>query len=453
MEPNHQLRAAREATPSPQVPGAHMSRRELAEAVNAWCSTHTRRPGALDEHYIGRLEQGRVGSPRRDYRAGFRAVLNCTDAELGWIPPGNGPLHPPREDTPLSLTDRWTDDRAATLGEALRAGSDLPITAHSAPRLVHEWLVIDPPQTVEYTAGRRVGDALAATVTRRVEQLRHLDDYVAGGDLHPAVERELRVTAGLVCEGSYTDAVGRQLLTAVGELCQLAGWATADAGQHRNAGRYYTAGISAAQAAGDRPLAGNLISTLAYHVANTGDRRDAVLLGQSALTGSKGAASATTRALFGERAAWAHAKTGDRDATERSLGKVEDLYAQREPADDPEWVYWLTPDEVDVMAGRCWTELGEPERAQPLLTRALAGYGEQYTREMALYTSWLAETYAQQGNVDAAAELAGRVLELSARTTSARSYDRVQHLRHLLEAHHNSPAVRELEEQYRELAR
>jgi tetratricopeptide (TPR) repeat protein len=450
MEPNHQLRAAREATPSPQIPGVHMSRQELAEAVNAWCAEHLEKPGALDEHYIGRLEQGRVRAPRRDYRAGFRAVLHHSDVELGWLPPG----HVSRaKAADLSLSNEWTDERAAALGEAVRAGADLPITADCAPRLVHEWLVVEPPQTVQRSAGRRVGEALAATVTRRVEQLRHLDDYVAGGDLHPAAERELRVTANLVREGSYSHAVGRQLLTAVGELCQLAGWATADAGQHRSAGRYYTAGISAAQAAGDRPLAGNLISTLAYHVANTGDPRDAVLLGQSALTGSQGAASATTRALFSERVAWAYAKTGDPRATERALGQVEDLYVQREPADDPEWVYWLTPDEIDVMAGRCWTELGEPDRAQPLLTRALDGYGEQYTRELALYTSWLAETYAQQGEVEAAAELAGRVLELSARTASARSDDRVQYLRHLLEPHHDSPSVRELEERYRALIR
>ncbi len=84
--------------PSPRVPGACLSRVELAEAVNDWLYRNTGRCGALDGNYIARLERGAVRRPGRDYRAGFRAVLGATDdAELGFVVPSHshGPLRAP----------------------------------------------------------------------------------------------------------------------------------------------------------------------------------------------------------------------------------------------------------------------------------------------------------------------------------------------------------------------
>jgi hypothetical protein len=62
-----------------------MSRRELADAVNAYIFKTTNRVYALDAHYVGRLERGVRRWPNADYRAAFRAVLAAaTDAELGF---------------------------------------------------------------------------------------------------------------------------------------------------------------------------------------------------------------------------------------------------------------------------------------------------------------------------------------------------------------------------------
>ena len=85
--------------PSTRVPGACLSRVELAEAVNGWLYRHTGRVGALDGNYIARLERGAVRRPGRDYRAGFRAVLGATDdAELGFVVPSRShePLRAPK---------------------------------------------------------------------------------------------------------------------------------------------------------------------------------------------------------------------------------------------------------------------------------------------------------------------------------------------------------------------
>ncbi|HEU5474103.1 MAG TPA: helix-turn-helix transcriptional regulator [Actinophytocola sp.] len=344
----------------------------------------------------------------------------------------------------------WLPRDSTELAELVCTGGELAISPETVTRLVHEWLVTEPPQLVEVRSGRRISDRLVSRVERRTAELRRMDDFVAGGDLHGLVERELNATAGLLREASYTEILGRRLLAALGELCQLAGWVVGDAGRYGAAARYYTTGVKAAHAAGSSALAANLISTLAYQVANVGNPRDAVLLAQSADSGPT-RTTATARALFKERLAWTYARAGDRRATERTLAAAETGYEQRVPDDDPEWVYWLDEAELTVMAGRCHVELGLPERAVPLLAGALAHYDERHSRELALYTSWLAEAQLQLGAVDAAVAAATRTLELTSRITSARTDDRVNLLRRKLQPYRDVPAVADFEAMVREL--
>lgn len=352
---------------------------------------------------------------------------------------------------PLSLQDGdWSRSNSGELADLLREGAEPPVDAGTVTRLVHEWLVTEPPQLIEVASGRRIGDSLVGKVERRIAELRRIDDYVAGGDLRRLVEQELHATASLLREASYTEPLGRRLLIAIGELCQLAGWVVGDAGQYTTAAQYYTVGVKAAHAANNPGLAGNLISTLAYQVANVGNPREAVLLAQSADTGGK-QATPTVRALFKERLAWAFAKVGEPRSTERTLAAVESTYEHRDPGQDPEWVYWLDEDEVTVMAGRCYVELGQADRAIPLLSTVLEHYDDRRTRELALYTSWLAEAHMQLGAVDEAAAAATQTLELTSQITSARSDDRVKLLRRKLRRYKNVPAVADFEAMAREL--
>jgi transcriptional regulator with XRE-family HTH domain len=397
---------------------------------------------------VANWEEGAT-RPYPKHRHRMSEALGVTFPELAdllipdGLPAGLSPV-------PVVAAD-WDEQHAGRLAAAAVSGESQPITPELAPRLVHEWLVVEPPQNVELRAGRRIGASLVERVAGRVDQLRHLDDFVAGTDLDAAMSREVAATATLVRESTYADKVGRRLLAVLGELCQLAGWVAIDAGRHRLACHCFATGIAAAHAAGDRPLAGQLASTLAYHLANTGEPRDAVLLAQSALTGSRAATTATTTALFLERLAWAHARAGERPQTERTLAAVEDAYADRKPDEDPAWTYWLTPEEVDVMAGRCYVELRLPHRARPLLERALPSYGGDRPREAALYTSWLAEAHLQAGDVDQAADLARRVLDLAALTASVRTDDRARHLRRLLHRHRGTASVADFEDRYRAL--
>lgn len=287
-------------------------------------------------------------------------------------------------------------------------------------RVAHEWLVNYSPMAVASRSGRRVGIRLASQLETRVIKLRHLDDVLGGGDLFPLVSKEFSEAARVVESASYTQKTGRRLLTALGELAQLAGWVASDAGQYAEAQRVYLSGVSAAQQAGDRVLAGQLLSSLSYQMANVGKPQDAALLASSAVKGAE-SAPPVVRALLLERVAWASARNKDHAATRRALDAVDEAFENRSPGiAEPEWVYWLDRHEIDVMAGRCLIELGIPTAAEPLLSDAINSYDVNHSREVALYLSWLAEAYAKSGIIDAARDTLDRARETARGINSAR---------------------------------
>jgi transcriptional regulator with XRE-family HTH domain len=458
----HPLRAARlsrgltieQAAEGTRLSESTIKRLEAGKAghphtIRRLADYYRRSPAALGLLPYGRVE---AGPATLALPAGAEEDMQRRDA-LGVLTTATGgavlrPAGGAGSDS-LLLADTWTSEQTAAVLASLDAGTPDP---GAVRRLVHEWLLAEPPQVVELRAGRRIGEGLVRAVEGRVEQLRRMDDFVGGGDLHGLVAAELRATLALLRDAAYPEALGRRLLTAVGELSQLAGWVADDADLHALARRYYTAGVRAAHAAGNAPLGANLISTLSYQLANTGDPREAVALAHTAAAGARHAASATTLALFRERIAWAHARAGDARGAERALGEADRLFGHRRPEDDPVWVYWLSRDEMDVMAGRCATELRQPKRAEALLRPVLARYDEALAREAALYASWFAEDYVQLRELEEAAAVATRSLLLSARVNSARGRDRVALVRDELRRHPDVRAVRDFEDLYRQVA-
>lgn len=238
------------------------------------------------------------------------------------------------------------------------------------------------------------------------------------------------------------------MLTAVGELAQLGAWVAADTGRFEDAAKYVRGGVLAARAALNAPLAGNIISTFSYQVANNGNPREAAILARTAYQGAEHDASPIARTLLLERVAWAAAKSGDLRACERTLGQVEDAFSEGPRDNDPDWLYWLNREEIDVMAGRCYTELGKPARAEQLLREAIGRYNQTLIRENSLYMSWLAEDYVQLGEVEHSADMATRMAILAGRTNSARADTRLRFLAGRLEPYRSNAAVADFFDAY-----
>jgi tetratricopeptide (TPR) repeat protein len=399
---------------------------------------------------LSRWENGHV-TPGY-YQALLCEVLNATPGELGFgiqdFPAGL--VRQDTSGTVLIAKRQWDRDDISKLSSSFDSAISSSAFA-DIEMLAHEWLVADKPQLVELDAGRRIGDSLVATAEHRVVQLRRADDFVSGRTSHTLVQQELKATTALLDEATLTEDQTRRLLTVTGELAQLAAWVAADAGLYKQAARYTEGGVLAAHAAGNAPLAANVISTLAYQLANTGNPRKAAMLARTAYAGARQSATATSKALFLERVAWADAKSGDVVSCERALGQVEDNFDHSKAEDDPDWVYWLNREEIDVMAGRCYTELKQPDRAERLLKRATSNYGNVSTRENALYLSWLAEDYILLNEIELAAGTATHVLELGRRANSARTDERLRHLARLLSSFKDIQTVTGFLDQYKSI--
>ncbi len=347
-----------------------------------------------------------------------------------------------------AMTNReWSRDDAHLLSHSFDAALERS-AVEDIERLSHMWLIAEPPQIIELKTGRRVSDDLVAAVEHRVIQLRRADDFIAGPTSHELVRNELRATTQLLTDAALTEGQARRLLTATGELAQLGAWVAADTGLLDNAARYVRGGVLASRAALDASLAANIISTFSYQVANNGNPREATILALTAYHGAWHDATPIARALFLERVAWAAAKSDDLGACERALGQVEDAFLSGPQDDDPDWVYWLNREEIDVMAGRCYTELRQPSKAENLLTGAIARYDQTLIRENSLYLSWLAEDYVQLGDVNQAAQIASRMAALAARTNSARTDTRLRHIASQLAPYKGTASVADFFDAY-----
>ncbi|WP_314223479.1 tetratricopeptide repeat protein [Streptomyces zaehneri] len=312
-------------------------------------------------------------------------------------------------------------------------------------------LAVALPDLTRPSSGGRVGSDLPERLRQRTARLRRLDDVLGGGDTYRTYLGEYQSTRSLLRGRSYTEETGRGLLSVLAEQAQQAGWAAFDSGRHAEARGLYEASQKAAVDAGDDALAGNALAFLAYQSLR-GDRqarRDAVQTAARSCATAGPNAAPGVRALLYERLAWAHAVAGNAEETERALDAARGALAEVDDTPQPDWAAWVDDTELRIMSGRCWTELRRPLRAVPVLEAALAEYDDSHARDKALYLSWLADSYLTAGEVEQAAWVTGRALDLSSGVASVRPRERLAPVLRRFVEHQALPAVAAVLEQAR----
>ncbi|MFF8013252.1 XRE family transcriptional regulator [Streptomyces sp. NPDC007929] len=301
-------------------------------------------------------------------------------------------------------------------------------------------LAVGLPELMRPTAGSRIGRDCPGRLRARTARLRRLDDVLGGGDTYKVYLGEYESTKALLRDATYTEPTGRALLSVLAEQAQQAGWAAFDGGQHRDATGLYEASHKAAVDAGDAELAGNALAFLAYQTTH-GDRKASIAIASRSVDTAGPGAAPGVRALLYERLAWAHAVAGNDSETERALAAAQLALSEVDGAQQPDWVTWVDQTELEIMTGRCWTELHRPLRAVPVLEAALARYDDTHARDKSLYLSWLAASYLTAGEVEQAAAVTGRALDLASGVASVRPRQRLAPLLQRLSDHKALPAV------------
>lgn len=300
-----------------------------------------------------------------------------------------------------------------------------------------------PPATAR---GRRIGMSDVDRYSQRITDLRRLDDFSGGRSVYPLVAEEIRSLGGVASTGSYTQEVGRHLLSALAELYQFASWTAFDSGNVGQAKRLAVAAANAANQAGNRTLGATALSELSYLASSHDRTSEGVTMARASLANAPKDVLPAVKVVLADRLAFASARIGDTHGVDEALGISNDAHDSRRPGEieEPDTVYWINRDESKILAGRCWNEVGQHERAAKTLESLALPYDETHAREVGLYTCWLAESHLGSGNLDAAAEKAKTAIRLSHSTASPRLDDRLNLMIERFQPHRKSRPISEL---------
>ncbi|NUH37925.1 XRE family transcriptional regulator [Streptomyces samsunensis] len=337
---------------------------------------------------------------------------------------------------------------SARITSTTRGGSETVLRREFFRASAGAGLVLGLPELTQIEAGRQIGRDVPEQLRQRTARLRRLDDILGGGDTYRVYLGEYQATKTMLREGSYTEETARGLLSILSEQAQQAGWAAFDAGKHADASSLYEASHQAATEAKDTALAGNALAFLAYQKINA-DRAGGIETAAQACRTAGPDAPSSVRALLYERLAWTHAVAGHATETERALTTAGSALSECDGTPQPDWAAWVDHNELQIMTGRCWTELRRPLRAVPVLEKVLTRYDDAHARDKSLYLSWLVDSYLAAGEIEQATTITGRVLELSAGVASVRPRQRLTPILQQLTAHRELPTVAEVLEKAR----
>lgn len=363
---------------------------ELAELVCIEVERATGDRSAVDAQAIGRLERGEIRWPRAATRRALVALLGSgSESEIG--------LFPKR-----TQRDAERDEATKRRDFLALAGISVPLLGAAQPQ--------------------RVGAADLDEMRQRFTRLQELDNVSGGGDTFRLYFSELARTEQLLRYSSCSSATRTALTELAGEQAQQAGWAAFDAGFPGQALSLYGYSHRAANEADNSELAANALIQIAYA---TGDRK-AVEAAAAACFAVGPDAPAQARALLESRRAWSLATIGDRDQAARALDAAAVALDQENSRPAAKWFAWMNRNELDIMTGRVWSVLHAPDMATAPLERALDSYPDHWSRDKALYMTWLADAYLDAGNIEDALSISEKALALAEKVASVRPLARVR---------------------------
>lgn len=412
--PNPRLRQARLHT--------GLSQDEFAERLGAFMRDQQHCNVSPSGNLIGMWERGEV-RPGRYYRRGLAAFTGLTEAGLGLAPAmAVGTCRQDQEEADTNRREMISGMMAT--GVAL-SGFPLPVRAE---------------------VPGRVGPQHVAELRRLTEMYRTwVYQHGAGPDLQRGVTRLLDRATALLAQVS-SPQLRPDLLDATADSAGLAAYACRDLGQHEWAQQYYLIAMQAANAAGDRALAGHLVVRMAGHNIELA-QPDQVLTYLAAARQPDRRAAFTHGELSNQHAiaAWANAQSGHAPGVLREAGLAEEQFASAGDRTAPGWqVRHIAEAELYSLTGAGFTELArhEPRYAGEAIRRlnlALDLRAADGARNATLDTISLAEAHLADHDLGQALHASHNAIHLAENSASRRVRKRLDELHYQLSPHRHQP--------------
>jgi hypothetical protein len=318
--------------------------------------------------------------------------------------------------------------------------------------IVQSWTTTGAdPSGIGIKQGRkRIADQEIVQICAVTEAFRSLDNAYGGGHTREAVIGQLISTASLVEDTTYTEDVGRKLITALGDLATVAGWMCHDVSMHTAAQHYFLLALQAAKEADDSNLGAHVLSCMARQAGHLGRPEDALELIHLARYGTRHTATPTVVALLHSLEARYYAVLGRLRDFDRAAGQAEVVFAERDPVQDPAWVayfdtseYYATIGVGHAIAART-SAPGEARRAIDMIGRALACRDPSRVRSRAFDHLGLARAHLAAGDLESAEAAGTAALKLTGKVSSARVRDRFHEFLHETSPHASAPVIADL---------
>lgn len=305
------------------------------------------------------------------------------------------------------------------------------------PAALGEWLLAwrfdEAPAAAQHVTGK--GVAVGMADVQRVREAHHaftrMDHQFGAGLVRPAVTDFMNTTLAALLQGSATEPVRAQLLSAAAGMTRMAGWMAFDLGHQGQAQAHFGQALSLAKQAGDDLMAAWVLATMAQQACDLGHSRWAVRLASAAAeAGQRADASARARAVLDLRQARAHSShtadgTPANAHTKRLvatyLSQADKHFSKGTSDRDPVWVAHFTEAELAGEGGLCWRGAGEYQRGITRQKEAIAGFSTRYPRSIQLTQTSVAEGYLGLGEIEAAVHHARAAVASAQDLTSARA--------------------------------
>ena len=240
------------------------------------------------------------------------------------------------------------------------------------------WLVDPVSQPAEPANGVRIGMSDIARFRATVDLFTRLDDQFGGGHARESLIHYLSKDGDRLLSGRYTDAIGKNLFSAVAEATLLAAWKTYDSAPASGlAQKYFIQALGLAQVGDDRLLGASILDAMSHQATYTGRFREAANLARAARTGTCGVATATLTSHFHTMEARALARLGDAKACDRALAEAAREFERRDPDADPPWIRYFDETELSAEFGHCLRDLGRAADAAQYASSSLEAIDDE----------------------------------------------------------------------------
>lgn len=326
------------------------------------------------------------------------------------------------------------------------SGSSVASSALVEPS--RDWLISSPDAQVGRMAGPRVGLSDVAAVRAMTQALTQLDHQYGSGHVRPVVVHYLNSVVSGLLAGSYREAVGRELFSAVARLTELAGYMAVDTGQPGLAQRYYIQALRLAQAAGDRGYGGYVLAASMSHLAaQLGNPREIAQLARAAQEGTRGRVTPRAEAMFYAAEARGHALLGDGRSTQvvagRAVEAMDRAAGEGDAGDDPVWIKHFDHAYLADELAHCHRDLGQADAAARSAEESLAGHPETRARRRAIGLVLLATAQVQRRDIEQACHTGLKAVELLGTLRSNRGAEYLEDFQQRLDPYREEPVVRE----------